>query len=160
MTRLKGRRAPLNRYFLPVCVGLLTLVVGCAGDKEALRKSQGHYQEGIASLPGDRQKAFVSFHRAVQLNPANKEARYALGHVYVLQGKLPPRTQKPPSLKGNSLPILRPRDRLQQPSRHLQQGTPGTTRPRSTLWSQPYFASSGSSAGLHGVGSTTTELTR
>lgn len=90
MTRLKGRRAPLNRYFLPVCVGLLTLVVGCAGDKEALRKSQGHYQEGIASLPGDRQKAFVSFHRAVQLNPANKEARYALGHVYVLQGKLPP----------------------------------------------------------------------
>ncbi len=61
---------------------------GCASDKEALQKSQGHYQEGVASLPGDRQKAFVSFQKSVQLNPGNKEARYALGHVYALQGKL------------------------------------------------------------------------
>lgn len=61
---------------------------GCANDKEVLQKSQGHYQEGIASLPGDRQKAFVSFQKSVQLNPSNKEARYALGHVYAQQGKL------------------------------------------------------------------------
>lgn len=71
-----------------VCLGLIGLLGGCANDKEVMQKSQGHYQEGVASLPGDRQKAFVSFQKAVQLNPANKEARYALGHVYTLQGKL------------------------------------------------------------------------
>jgi tetratricopeptide (TPR) repeat protein len=64
------------------------MLAGCANDKEVIQKSQGHYQEGIASLPGDRQKAFVSFQKSVQLNPDNKEARYALGHVYALQGKL------------------------------------------------------------------------
>ncbi len=69
-------------------LGLMSLLGGCASDKEVLQKSQGYYQEGIASLPGDRQKAFVSFQKSVQLNPANKEARYALGHVYALQGKL------------------------------------------------------------------------
>ena len=73
---------------LPVCVGLISMLSGCATDKEVVQKSQGHYQEGVASLPGDRQKAFVSFQQSVQLNPANKEARYALGHVYALQGKL------------------------------------------------------------------------
>jgi type IV pilus assembly protein PilF len=63
-------------------------VTACTTEKEVLQKSQGHYQEGVADLPGDRQKAFVSFQKAVQLNPNNKEARYALGHVYALQGKL------------------------------------------------------------------------
>lgn len=71
-----------------ICLGLISMLGGCASDKEVMQKSQGHYQEGIASLPGDRQKAFVSFQKSVQLNPANKEARYALGHVYALQGKL------------------------------------------------------------------------
>lgn len=89
MTSAKSRCRQLDRCLAPICVGLITIVVGCASDKEALRKSQGHYQEGVASLPGDRQQAFVSFQKSVQLNPANKEARYALGHVYALQGKLP-----------------------------------------------------------------------
>jgi Tfp pilus assembly protein PilF len=71
-----------------VYVGLISVFGGCANDKELLQKSQGHYQEGVASLPGDRQQAFVSFQKSVQMNPANKEARYALGHVYALQGKL------------------------------------------------------------------------
>ncbi len=89
MTRAKSRCRQLDRSLAPVCLGLITILVGCATDKESLRKSQGYYQEGVASLPGDRQKAFVSFQRSVQLNPANKESRYALGHVYALQGKLP-----------------------------------------------------------------------
>lgn len=75
-------------YRALIWVGLIGVVAGCAAEKEVLQKSQGHYQEGVASLPGDRQKAFVSFQKAVQLNPDNKEARYALGHVYALQGKL------------------------------------------------------------------------
>ena len=78
----------LQAYRLPVYIGLISIWGGCANDKEVLQKSQGYYQEGVASLPGDRQKAFVSFQKSVQLNPSNKEPRYALGHVYALQGKL------------------------------------------------------------------------
>ena len=44
---------------------------------------------GMASLEHDRQKAYVSFQKAVQLDPENKEARYGLGHILVYQGKLP-----------------------------------------------------------------------
>jgi len=89
MVSVNSRRRQLNRCLAPVCLGVITVLTGCATDKEAVRKSQGHYQEGVASLPGDRQQAFVSFQKSVQLNPANKESRYALGHVYALQGKLP-----------------------------------------------------------------------
>lgn len=88
MTRRDRRFHRRKAYRLLVCVGFISILGGCAADKEVIQKSQGHYQEGVASLPGDRQKAFVSFQQSVQLNPANKEARYALGHVYVLQGKL------------------------------------------------------------------------
>jgi Tfp pilus assembly protein PilF len=89
MVSVNSRRRQLNRYLVPACLGVITILTGCATDKEAIRKSQGHYQEGVASLPADRQQAFVSFQKSVQLNPANKESRYALGHVYALQGKLP-----------------------------------------------------------------------
>jgi len=69
------------------CVGMTVLVGGCANE-EVIKKSQGYYQEGIANLSTDRQQAFVSFQKSVQLNPDNKQARYALGHVYAMQGKL------------------------------------------------------------------------
>jgi len=62
---------------------------GCATSEESLQKSKGYYQEGLASLDHDQQKAFVSFQKAVQQNPKNKEARYGLGHILALQGKLP-----------------------------------------------------------------------
>lgn len=68
-----------------VAVGLLG---GCATSEESKQRSKGYYQEGVASLETDRQKAFVSFQKAVQLNPDNKEARYGLGHILVYQGKL------------------------------------------------------------------------
>jgi Tfp pilus assembly protein PilF len=42
----------------------------------------------MASLEHDRQKSYVSFQKAVQLDPRNKEARYGLGHILVYQGKL------------------------------------------------------------------------
>lgn len=70
------------------CIGLAHLLGGCATSEEAIKKSEGYYQEGVASLSGDRQKAFVSFQKSVQLNPNNKESRYALGHVHAMQGKL------------------------------------------------------------------------
>lgn len=71
-------------------LGVLSAMSGCATtSEETKQKSQGYYQEGVASLERDRQKAYVSFQKAVQLDPTNKEARYALGHILVYQGKLP-----------------------------------------------------------------------
>ena len=85
--RLQEMR-PSFRCRLIVLVALGVFSSACAATEESIQKSQGYYQEGIATLSGDRQKAFVSFQRAVQLNPKNKEARYGLGHVYAMQGKL------------------------------------------------------------------------
>jgi len=68
---------------------LMGWLPGCATSEESLQKSKGYYQEGVASLDHDQQKAFVSFQKAVKLDPNNKEARYGLGHILALQGKLP-----------------------------------------------------------------------
>ena len=65
----------------------LCVLSGCANE-ENLRKSKGFYQEGIARLSSDQQQAYVSFQKAVKLNPDNKEAHYALGHIYSSQGRL------------------------------------------------------------------------
>ena len=68
---------------------LIGWLPGCATSEGSVQKSKGYYQEGIASLEHDQQKAFVSFQKAVKLDPSNKEARYGLGHILALQGKLP-----------------------------------------------------------------------
>lgn len=73
---------------LPFMAVAVVLMVSCATSEEMKQKSKGYYQEGMASLESDRQKAFVSFQKAVQLDPNNKEARYGLGHLLVYQGKL------------------------------------------------------------------------
>jgi type IV pilus assembly protein PilF len=71
---------------------VLVLVIGwlpgCATSEGSVQKSKGYYQEGVASLEHDQQKAFVSFQKAVKLDPNNKEARYGLGHILAMQGKL------------------------------------------------------------------------
>lgn len=88
MVRLVGSFVQSGRCLL-VGMSLMGLgLVGCSTGKDAIQKSQGHYQEGVANLARDRQKAFVSFQKSVQLHPENKEAHYALGYVYALQGKL------------------------------------------------------------------------
>jgi type IV pilus assembly protein PilF len=74
--------------FMTALAATGVLVGGCATSEESKQKSTGYYQEGMASLETDRQKAYVSFQKAVQLNPDNKEARYGLGHILVYQGKL------------------------------------------------------------------------
>ena len=74
---------------LVVLALLIGWLPGCATSEESVQKSKGYYQEGVASLDNDQQKAFVSFQKAVQVNPNNKEARYGLGHILALQGKLP-----------------------------------------------------------------------
>ncbi len=74
----------------PLLVSALLIgwLSGCATSEGSAQKSKGYYQEGIASLEYDQQKAFVSFQKAVKLDPNNKEARYGLGHILALQGKL------------------------------------------------------------------------
>ena len=86
------RSYPLLGMIGIVAVGLvvMSLMSACATtSEETKQKSKGYYQEGVASLERDRQKAYVSFQKAVQIDPTNKEARYALGHILVYQGKLP-----------------------------------------------------------------------
>jgi type IV pilus assembly protein PilF len=74
----------------PLLVSALLIgwLPGCATSEDSAKKSQGYYQEGRASLDNDQQKAFVSFQKAMKLDPNNKEARYGLGHILALQGKL------------------------------------------------------------------------
>lgn len=80
------RRATILSTVFWSVVPVFMLAVGCASE-ENIRKSKGHYQEGLARLGTDQQQAYVSFQKAVKLNPDNKEAHYGLGHVYATQGK-------------------------------------------------------------------------
>ena len=68
----------------------LAVILGLAGcaSKEHLKRADGYYQEGVALLRADPQRAFVSFQRAVQENPEHRDAQYYLGHLYAQQGKL------------------------------------------------------------------------
>ena len=80
------------RPFAPPLLALALLIGwlhGCATPEGLVQKSKGYYQEGVASLEYDQQKSYVSFQKAVKLDPNNKEARYGLGHILALQGKLP-----------------------------------------------------------------------
>jgi type IV pilus assembly protein PilF len=61
---------------------------GCMS-QENVKKANGYYQEGVAHLETDRQQAFVSFQKAIQMNPNHKEAHYSLGDLYARQGKYP-----------------------------------------------------------------------
>jgi type IV pilus assembly protein PilF len=81
----------VRSFAYPLCVSALLIgwLSGCATSEGSAQKSKGYYQEGLASLDYDQQKAFVSFQKAVKLDPSNKEARYGLGHILALQGKLP-----------------------------------------------------------------------
>jgi type IV pilus assembly protein PilF len=80
----------VRSFAYPLCVSALLIgwLPGCATSEGSVQKSKGYYQEGLASLDYDQQKAFVSFQKAVKLDPNNKEARYGLGHILALQGKL------------------------------------------------------------------------
>jgi Tfp pilus assembly protein PilF len=68
-------------------LGFLTVVLlaGCAGrddERKRLSESEGRYKEGASFLETDQQRAFVAFQKAIELNPDNFEAHYALGSIY------------------------------------------------------------------------------
>ncbi len=64
--------------FLAGCVSAETI-------KKREKESEGHYQQGLSVLDTDQQRAFVSFQKAIQANPDNFDAHYALGHVSFLR---------------------------------------------------------------------------
>ncbi len=68
-----------------VCLGWS--LAGCGSSEERVKKARGYFQEGVANLESDRQKAFVAFQKTVQLHPEHRDAHYLLGHVYAQQGK-------------------------------------------------------------------------
>jgi len=88
MSRMSFKPVLRPLPFAFVAALLIGLFGGCATSEESRQKSKGYYQEGLASLDTDRQKAYVSFQKAVQMNPDNKEARYGLGHILAVQGKV------------------------------------------------------------------------
>lgn len=69
-------------------VAVLGLLAGCASQeaaKKRVKEAEGYYQQGLSVMETDQQRAFVAFQKAVQLNPANYDAHYALGHIYFLR---------------------------------------------------------------------------
>lgn len=71
-----------------VGVAAISLLAGCASQeaaKKRIKEAEGYYQQGLSVMETDQQRAFVAFQRAVQLNPSNYDAHYALGHIYFLR---------------------------------------------------------------------------
>ncbi len=63
----------------------VSFLAGCVSQetiKKRVKEAEGHYQQGLSVIETDQQRAFVAFQKAVQLNPAYYDARYALGHIY------------------------------------------------------------------------------
>ena len=84
---LQGRR------LWAIC-GLLAIAVlagACVSEqsiKKQNRESEGYYKEGVSFLATDRQRAYVSFQKAIALNPQNYDAHYALGDIYFQKREL------------------------------------------------------------------------
>lgn len=75
-----------SRSAVAFCLIAIAVFSGCQTE-ESMKKANGYYQEGLANLESDQRQAFVSFQRAIQLNPRHKEAHYSLAHLYTKQGK-------------------------------------------------------------------------
>lgn len=87
---LRKHRGCGTRGLCWILVFLASMTASGCANEENVRKSKGFYQEGVARLSSDQQQAYVSFQKAVKLNPDNKEAHYGLGHIYAAQGRLKP----------------------------------------------------------------------
>lgn len=84
----------MNRPSLRRAIGTLFACLLCwsggwlgCGSEESVKRADGYYKEGMANLESDRQKAFVSFQKAIQENPMHRDAHYSIGHIYAEQRK-------------------------------------------------------------------------
>ena len=87
------KRRWIREFPLRLVLGFLAVVLlaGCAGTDDAkkrLSESEGRYKEGASFLETDQQRAFVAFQKAIELNPDNFEAHYALGSIYFKRKQL------------------------------------------------------------------------
>lgn len=90
--RAQGRSSSAPSILVPyavvLCLGLMLVLGGCVTvTEDRVKKAKGYFQEGMADLETDQQKAFVSFQKAIQADPRHKEAHYYLGDLYARQGK-------------------------------------------------------------------------
>ena len=70
--------------FRMLSVFALSVLGGCANDENVRKVEKGFYQEGSARLSSDQQQAYVSFQKAVKLNPRTRTPITA-GHIYASQ---------------------------------------------------------------------------
>ena len=63
----------------------VVLLAGCVSAQEIAkreRESDGYYKQGLSSMESNQQQALVSFQKALQSNPDNYNAHYALGSIH------------------------------------------------------------------------------
>ena len=63
----------------------IALLAGCVSAEEIAkreRESDGYYKQGLSNLESNQQQALVSFQKALQSNPDNYDAHYALGSIH------------------------------------------------------------------------------
>lgn len=66
-------------------LAVVSLLAGCLTMEEVEkreRESEGYYKQGLSHMDSNQQQAYVSFQKSIQLNPANYDARYALGSIH------------------------------------------------------------------------------
>ncbi len=83
VTVLRGAHRLLVVFFM-----FSLVVVGCSTSADRIKKekeSESSYKLGLAYLgdtPPNLQKAYIEFLKAVESNPNNRDAHYAIGHIY------------------------------------------------------------------------------
>lgn len=63
----------------------VVLLAGCVSAEEIAkreRESDGYYKQGLSNIQSHQQQALVSFQKALQSNPDNYDAHYALGSIH------------------------------------------------------------------------------
>lgn len=63
----------------------IVLLAGCVSAEEIAkreRESDGYYKQGLSNMESNQQQAIVSFQKALQSNPDNYDAHYALGSIH------------------------------------------------------------------------------
>ncbi len=78
------------RIFTVILLAVAVGLTGCSGMSRAQRekRAQAHYKLGISYLNDNQlQLGFIEFHKAIEVNPKDRDSHYGLGHVYFAQGR-------------------------------------------------------------------------